>query len=42
MKVVTNEEFYCQTKRNRESWREREHREREKIVASYREKEGDK
>ena len=41
MKVVTNEEIYCQTKRNRESWRETALREKE-TVASYREKEGDK
>ena len=31
MKVVTNEEIYCQTKRNRESWRERALRERKKL-----------
>ena len=37
MKVVTNEEFYCQTKRNRESWRERALRERKKeTVTSFR------
>ena len=41
MKLVINEEFYCQTKRNREPWRESIEKEKE-TETSFREKEGDK
>ena len=41
MKVVINEDFYCQPKRNRESWRQSIEKEKE-TVTNFREKEGDK